>query len=312
MKRIHTLTLNPTIDTSTSVGSVVPDNKLRCSSPRHEAGGGGINVSRVLTRLDTGSRAIYTAGGENGKRLTRLLREEGIEIVPVSISGMTRENFMVYEESSGQQFRFGMPGPEMVQEESEHLLKELPSLMSEANYLVASGSLPPGVPESYYAEVASIASNSGVRFVVDTSGAALRAAVKAGVYLLKPNMRELQELTGQIIENESQQLNAAEKILSEGKCEILVLSLGAQGVLLFTEGHKERLRAPSVPVKSRVGAGDSMVAGMVKMLSEGSSVKEAVLFGIAAGSAATMTPGTELCRKEDVCRLYDQLLSGET
>jgi 6-phosphofructokinase 2 len=307
---IFTLTMNPTIDMSTNVDLVVAERKLRCSELRREPGGGGINVSRAIKRLGGDSKAVYTAGGWLGDLLQKLLDEEGLDHRPFKIRGMTRENLIVFEESTKRQFRFGMPGPTMLEEEWTPILDEL-SRMEGLDYIVASGSLSPGLPTDFYARVAQIAKDLGAKAIVDSSGEPLRRAASAGVYLLKPNIPELRELAGEELREEGDLERAAMAIVDRGDAELVVVSLGAGGALVAYAGGVERLRSPTVPIQSRVGAGDSMVAGIVLSLARGKSIGEAVRFGVAAGSAAVMTQGTELCRREDAERLYERITSIE-
>lgn len=309
MKAITTLTMNPSVDRSTTVKNVVAEKKLRCREPDHEPGGGGINVSRVIRRMGGDSMALFPAGGAAGHLLQAMLSEERVSQYAVPIKNPTRENFTVYEEATGLQYRFGMPGPELSEAEWRRCRNELAAIIPRPEYLVISGSLPPGVPDDFYAGVIRKARELGARVVLDTSGAALKKAVREPVYLIKPNMAEMRDLAGCEIENETQQEAAAAKIVDSGQSEIVVVSLGAAGALLVTRGSCERLRAPSVPIRSKVGAGDSMLAGIVFKLAQGKSTHEAICFGVAAGAAAVITPGTELCQKKQTERLYQQIIS---
>jgi len=309
MGTIVTFTMNPAIDKSSSVEHVIAERKLYCKPPRFEPGGGGVNVSRAIKKLGGESVLLFPAGGYTGHRLKDLLEEEGITHRPVPIDGMTRESLVILEESTGTQFRFGMPGAVLKTEEWERCLKELSAIRPKPNYLVASGSLPPGVPFDFYARVARIGKENGAKVIIDTSGDALRRALEEGVYLMKPNYREFRDLVGKDMKEESQIKAEAVKMVKSGRCEILVISLGAAGALLVSKDITEHIRPPTVPIVSKVGAGDSMVAGTVLSLARGQIPRDAVLFGIAAGAAAVMTPGTELCRREDAERLYAQLRS---
>jgi 6-phosphofructokinase 2 len=243
--------------------------------------------------------------------LQYFLNEEGIEHYPISIEGWTRENLTVYEESTAQQFRFGMPGPHLTEAEWTRCLDQLSDLDVQPDYLVASGSLPPGVPESFYSHVASMARELGSRMIVDTSAQALRPALYENVFLIKPNLRELRELAGHEIEHEAEQEELARKIIDNGQSKVVVISRGAGGALLVWEDGCEHFRAPTVPINSKVGAGDSMVAGIVLSLARGDNLIEAVRFGVAAGAAAVKKPGTELCRREDTETLYSTMSSRE-
>ena len=309
MNKIVTFTMNPAIDKSSSVEHVIAERKLYCKAPRFEPGGGGVNVSRAIKKLGGKSVLLYPAGGYTGNRLKDLLEEEGITHRPVPIEGTTRESLVVLEESTGQQYRFGMPGPVLSNEEWERCLQELSAINPKPNYLVASGSLPPGVPSDFYARVGYIGKENGAKVIIDTSGDALRRALEEGVYLIKPNYREFRDLVGQDMKEESQIEAEALKLVKSGRCEILIISLGAAGALMVSEGVTEHIPPPTVPIVSKVGAGDSMVAGTVLSLARGETERDSVLFGVAAGAAAVMTPGTELCRREDTERLYAKMLS---
>lgn len=301
--RVVTLTINPALDTSTEVDHVVVDRKLRCGVPTHEPGGGGINVARVLRTLGTPVVACYPAGGPIGEIFTELLANEGVDRQLIPITGWTRENFTVRESASNQQYRFTLPGPTLSPEEHARCLDTLASFTPAPEYVVVSGSLPPGVPDDFYAQVIRRERERGVRVVVDSSGEPLRLAAREGAYLLKPNLRELESVVGRDLPTEADQEAAAREMLSHGANDVVVVSLGAGGALLATREATVRLRAPTVRVKSRVGAGDSMVAGIVHGLVRGDSVESAIHLGIAAGAAAVMTAGSQLCRREDVERL---------
>jgi len=310
MKTIVTVTLNPAIDKSSSVDHVVAERKLYCQPPRFEPGGGGLNVSRAVKKLGGESILLYPAGGLTGDRLKELLDQEGLNHRPFPIEGLIRENLVILEESTGRQYRFGMPGPELQKKEWKALLQELAAREPAPDYLVASGSLPPSVPPDFYAQVARVGKKRGARTIVDVSGKALEEALKEGVFLIKPNVREFRELVGKDIKEESQIKAEARKMVKSGRCEVLVISLGAAGALMVSEDFAEHILPPTVPIISKVGAGDSMVAGIVLSLARGKPLRESVLFGVAAGTAAVMTPGTELCRREDAERLFENMVSG--
>jgi 6-phosphofructokinase 2 len=308
MRTIITLTMNPAIDKSTSTEHVIPEHKLYCKPAQYEPGGGGVNVSRAIKKLGGESLLVYPSGGMAGQMLNSLLEQEGVELRPLPIEGMTRENLIVLEGSTGQQYRFGMPGPQLQADEWERCLRELSSASPTPDYLITSGSLPMGVPSDFYARVARIGKDIGAKVIVDASGEALEKALQEGVYLIKPNIREFQQLAGQDVMEEPQILDEAKRIIKAGMCEVIVISLGAAGALLVSEEIVERMVPPTVPIISKVGAGDSMVAGIALGLSRGKTLRQAVLYGLAAGSAAVMTPGTELCRKEDTERLYAKMI----
>jgi len=305
--RIVTVTINPAIDESTSVDRVQSDRKLRCEAPDFDPGGGGINVARAIHRLGGEAEAWYTSGGPPGQLLQKLLDAEKVSSRPMMIQGRTRTNIIVWEHSSDRQYRFGMPGPRLEEKEWRKCLADLSELDLPPDYLVASGSLPPGVPDDFHARLAESLGRDGTRIIVDTSGEPLKKAVEAGVYLLKPNLRELGQLAGKEVEEEAEQERIAEELVEKGRARVVVVSLGAGGALLVSSQVHKRLRSPTVPIRSRVGAGDSMTRGIVLALSRGQPIESSARYGIAAGAAAVMTPRTELCRLEDTERLFRDL-----
>lgn len=309
MQTIVTLTLNPSVDKNSSINYVIPEHKLRCNTPTFEAGGGGLNVSRAIEQLGGQSLAIYLAGGPTGQMLLQLLDEEQLNHGSIPISGWTRQNLTVFEEGSTQQYRFIMPGPTVEQSEWQACLHQLSTLNPKPDYIVASGSLPRGVPVDFYARLARVAKQMGTRLIVDTSGEPLRQAAREGVYLLKPNMRELEQLAGEKIEQQSEVEGIARELVESGPNEVIVVSLGAGGAFSISEAGVARVASPTVPIRSKVGAGDSMVAGIVLSLARGLSLWQAMCFGVAAGAAAVMTPGTQLCRGEDATFLYERMIS---
>lgn len=308
MAKIVTLTLNPALDKSTETERLLPDEKLRCDPPRWEPGGGGINVSRAIRLLGGDSLCIYLAGGPTGYKLEELMKEEGINQQRIESKEATRENLVIYEKSSQRQYRFGMPGAQVSEEELEACLQAIRDLPEGVEYLVASGSLPTGAPDDFYGKITQLTNEMGIRCVVDTSGKALLKAAEQGVGLLKPNLGELSQLAGKEHVNAMEQEEIAKQIISQGKASMLAVSLGPRGAMLATKEHIEYVVPPTVKILSTVGAGDSMVAGMVLALSLGKSQPDMIRWGVAAGTAATMTPGSELCRREDVEEIYKWLV----
>jgi 6-phosphofructokinase 2 len=301
--KIVTLTLNPALDKSTAVDRLVPDNKLRCAELKMDAGGGGINVSKGIAKLGGNSTAVFPSGGMNGVRLCELLEKAGVQTDTLEIPSETRENFSVTERISNAQYRFTMPGAPLSIADADACLEKVAA--HKPDILVASGSLPPGLPDTYYRKVAGFAKYIGAKLILDTSGPALRAAAHEGLFLLKPNMKELSALAGVEDLEMNQVDDAALQIIHQGLCEVVCVSLGPQGALLVTKEGFEHIPAPTVRKHSTVGAGDSMVAGMVWALAEGQDYRDMARTGVACGSAATLNPGTELFSPTDVWRLLE-------
>lgn len=307
---ILTLTVNPALDVYTQVDHIESNEKLRCDTPTTDPGGGGVNVSRVIKRLGGTSKAIYTKGGYTGNIFSQLLEQESVDQVRVEVKQDLRQNFAVTEKSTGELYRFGMPGAALEAAEYQKIL-DIIDEHKEADFLVASGSLPPGAPVDFYAQVARRAKKNDIKLILDTSGAAFQPVLEEGVFLIKPNMNELKDLFGRNAESEEEQKELLLDVLKKYKVEVIVASLGPKGAFLATGDSVKHYPAPTVEHVSSIGAGDSMVAGISYSLSRGSSLEEAVYMGLACGSATIKSPGTELLKREDAEELYDLLLNGQ-
>lgn len=307
MRSIITLTMNPALDISIAVERVEKGHKLRAGQAFFDPGGGGINVSRVVHRLGGRSTALYAVGGPTGHACRELLEAEGIQGHPVPIDAPTRPDVTVDETSTGEQFRFVAQGPEFRDSEWRACLDALVEQVEPEAYLVASGSLPPGVPDDFYGRVARLAKERRARCVIDTSGRPLKAALEEGVFLVKPNRREMQELIAMDLATEEEEERAARKLADGGASEIVALTLGANGAVFAWSGGMVRISAPKVETRSAVGAGDSFVGALVLKLAQTGELEEAFRYAVAAGAAALMTPATELCRRNDVERLYREM-----
>ena len=233
-----------------------------------------------------------------------MLENEAVPSVIIYTEHETRENIIVLEESTNHQFRFGMPGTELKETEWKKILQVMEET-KDARFIVASGSLPPGVPEDIFARVGAIAKKKNAKFIADTSGDALKYAVNEGVFLLKPNLGELSSLVNKDYLQPDEISSAARQIVETGNCEVVVVSMGKEGAMLVTKDIAKQIRSPEVEKKSTVGAGDSMVAGIVLSLARNKNLVEAVQYGIACGTAATMNEGTGLCKLKDVIKLSE-------
>ena len=308
---IVTITINPAIDIFVNVDHVEPTRKMRCSAPKRDPGGGGINVARVAHRLGSDVAAIYPTGGAIGKLLQRLMEREGITSMVTPSHVETRENFTAYEESTGEQYRFVLPGSTLHRAEWEACLERLESLPHRPKFVVASGSVPPGVPDDFFARVVRHAKRLGAKTVIDTSGAALKAALAEGVTLIKPNLVELTDFVARPLDNDADRIAACRRLVADGRAQAVALTLGEQGALLVTATQAWRAQPMAIEVVSTVGAGDSFLGGMVSALAAGKPLEQAFRVAVAAGSAAVLSPGTELCREADVKRLLPQVRVSE-
>jgi 6-phosphofructokinase 2 len=307
MTSIVALALNPSIDISTTVDEVLPGRKLRCHAQLVFPGGGGVNVARAAARLGADVQLIYPTGGATGQLLRRMIDREGIANLAIDIREETREDFTVLENKTGAEFRFVLPGPEFSGNEWRACLQALEAVQVPPKYLVASGSIPPGVPLDFYARVARIAKAGGSRFVVDASGEALQAALDEGVHLVKPNVRELTELMPEGSGGTDALIAAARKLVAGARAEIVALSMGDEGALLVTQDGAWQAASPRVKMVSSVGAGDSFLGALLWGLESGLSEADAFRYGVAAGAAAVLRPGTALSDPADVRRLVQEV-----
>lgn len=306
MQSILTITFSPCIDKSFSVAELLAEKKLRSSIPKTEPGGGGINVARVLTRLGANAIALYPSGGYTGRALDELIAKEQVRAIPVKTQNETRENIIVLEKSTNKQFRFTMPATNLTEKEVDRILDHVEGL-KKFDFIVVSGSLPPSISPLLFSRINAIVRKKAAKLIVDTSGEMLKHAADAGVYLIKPSISELAGLAGKECLSVDEIASAAQEIIRTKKCEIVVVSMGGAGAMLITEDQKISIIPPAVEIKSTVGAGDSMVAGIVFALSRGKNIETAVRYGVACGTATTLNSGTELCHVEDVERLFNQI-----
>jgi 6-phosphofructokinase 2 len=296
--------MNPALDITTSAPQVGPTDKIRCHGARYDAGGGGINVARFAHVLGISASALFPAGGPTGDVVTDLVAQAGVRYHRIPIADATRESFTVNDDGNGKQYRFVLPGPYLTAPEQAQCLDELRKAARSAEFVVASGSLPPGVPADFYQRVADICRELGVLLVLDTSGGGLQH-ITSGVFVLKSSVRELRECFGSELATESEQLAAAHELIDSGVSQAVVVSLGSKGALLATPHASQRFAAVPVHLVSGVGAGDAMVAAVVVGLTRGWPLSKSVRYGIATGAAKLMAPGTAACARDDVERLFE-------
>lgn len=312
MPDIATITINPAVDVSTSIEKIVPVAKLRGTSQRRAPGGGGINVARVIRRLcGRDVCAIYPVGGVMGDLLRRLLDAEGVASRTFPIAEETREDFFVQEVSTGQQYRFILPGPKLSASEWSECLRLIGALDPFPRFVIASGSLPAGVPDDFYARVADLVRRRGARMMLDTSGPALTMALAGGVDLIKPNLREMRELTGTEPGSASEWEAAARLIVEKQQAAIVALTMGHLGAVLVTRDRVWRAKPLPVTPQSATGAGDSFLGALVWQLASGADLANAFRYAMAAGAAALLNAGTELCQPVNVEQLAGQVVIEE-
>jgi len=301
---VVTLTLNPSLDTSSSVEAMEPDRKLRASAPRHDPGGGGLNVARVVAEFGVEVLAVVALGGHFGEIVAGLVRERGLPLRAVPIAGSTRQNVTVHDRRSGGDYRIIHPGPSLGNGEWDECRDAVVDAVDDDCCVVLSGSLPAGVADDAFARLACEVVERGGRVVADTSGAALAAVLQAPIVFAKPSLDELAEVVGRPLAGLEEAADAALGLLGAGRCEAMLVSAAAAGAVLVTRDRPPMLlRAPEVTVVSTVGAGDSVVGGLVARLARGDDLLDAAVWGIAAGTATVTEAGSSLARRSVVERL---------
>ncbi|EOC0263788.1 6-phosphofructokinase II [Cronobacter dublinensis] len=307
MVRIYTLTLAPSLDSATLTPQIYPEGKLRCSAPVFEPGGGGINVARAIVHLGGSATALFPAGGATGEHLVSLLHDEQVAVETISARDWTRQNLHVHVESTGEQYRFVMPGAALTDDELRKLEEKVLAIEPGA-ILVISGSLPPGVGVEKLQQLIKAARQKGIRLIVDSSGDALAAALEVGdIELVKPNQKELAALVKRSLDAPDDVRQAAMELVQQGKARRVVVSLGPQGALGVDGSDCVQVVPPPMKSQSTVGAGDSMVGAMTLRLAQDAPLLDMVRYGVAAGSAATINQGTRLCSQENTDRIYHWL-----
>ncbi|EOC1341308.1 6-phosphofructokinase II [Cronobacter dublinensis] len=307
MVRIYTLTLAPSLDSATLTPQIYPEGKLRCSAPVFEPGGGGINVARAIVHLGGSATALFPAGGATGEHLVSLLHDEQVAVETISARDWTRQNLHVHVESTGEQYRFVMPGAALTDDELRQLEEKVLAIEPGA-ILVISGSLPPGVGVEKLQQLIKAARQKGIRLIVDSSGDALAAALEVGdIELVKPNQKELAALVKRSLDAPDDVRQAAMELVQQGKARRVVVSLGPQGALGVDGSDCVQIVPPPMKSQSTVGAGDSMVGAMTLRLAQDAPLLDMVRYGVAAGSAATINQGTRLCSQENTDRIYHWL-----
>ncbi|GGE48103.1 1-phosphofructokinase family hexose kinase [Actibacterium pelagium] len=304
MSDILTITLNPALDISTAVDNVRPGPKLRCEAPAMSPGGGGINVSRSIHILGGSSATFVALAGETGHWVRTLLAEEGIKAIVFEAPSETRESIAVMDRSTGEQYRFVLPGPHWA--DTQPLIEAIAEHVKPGTLAVISGSNPPGAPDSFISDLNDRLSESGARLLVDTSGAALHylaRAERAPLYVLRMDQVETEMLAGTPLSTVRDSVDLGRKLVQDGVAEIVVLARGAEGSVMVSEDEALLVVPPKVTVRSKIGAGDSFVGAMSMALANGDTPHQAMQKGAAAAAAAVMSDETHLCRKTDYLKV---------
>ena len=302
MRDILTVTLNPALDLATKVAEVVANVKLRCEPARLDPGGGGINVSRAVQILGGASRTFVVLGGHNGEHMAKLMTEAGLDLLVHPGRGETRSSLSVIDKRTGEQYRFMLPGPEWMPLDITAVSASITAAAMPGGLAVLSGSIPPGVPDSILLDLSRKINAQGVDVVVDTSGPALHIMARAtdrAPHVLRMNHDEANDLAGRPLRDIQDSADFAQSLVAKGVARIIIVARGPEGSVLAAEGVRLHSRAADVPVRSKVGAGDTFVGGFTLGLALNEDLPVALTRGVAAASAAVMNEGTQLCRRED-------------
>ena len=298
IKMIYTITLNPSVDQHITIPKLVKDDAIRALSSQQYPGGKGINVSRGLSLLGCGTKVFTVRGGCSGYILRDLLEKSEIGCAFVEVLGETRINVILTDLSDRSQTRVSLPGPEVGSTAMKAMMEKIAVADPRPHFWVLGGSLPPSSPPGTYANIIGYLKSKGEKCVLDADGDALEEGVKAKPFMIKPNEFELERLTGRKLKDDNQVFQAAAQLCHDG-VEIVAVTLGARGALVATRKECYRLEAPIVEVKSKVGAGDSFIAGFLVATVSGKSIQEAFVDAVAAGTAAVIHEGTQLYARED-------------
>lgn len=307
MPKILTITLNPALDITTATAQLMTQHKMRCSTPAYEAGGGGVNVSRAIKELGGQSHAFVALGGATGTHFRTLLDAAGIDYEIFELFGETRFSLTVMETNTHQHYRFVLPGPPQDAADGQRLLKALDRCLETGfDFVVASGTLAPGLPEDLYAQIAGLVRRHGGAFLLDTSGPALAKGLAGNPYLIKLDTIEARELAGMSAIDEVSSRVLARHLVDQGAAEVVIITLGDRGAVIASKDVNHHLVAPPVEVLSAVGAGDSFLAALTLALSQARPLEEACRMGVAAAASAVTTPGSRLCDRGQTKLLFEQ------
>ncbi|PQJ72402.1 1-phosphofructokinase family hexose kinase [Polaribacter butkevichii] len=301
--KVVTLTINPALDKSAKVAEMTPFDKLECSDITYHPGGGGVNISRVLHRLAIDSHCLFPYGGKTGEHLKDLLKAQHINVFATPISIWTRENFAVFDEKTGLQFRFGMPTTPFNEVEMESVEKLINEQVENNDIFVISGSLPVGLPTDYYSKLIQNLTAKGVKVIVDTSGPVFNEVLKNELFLIKPNQKELARLAGVEAQTKEEQEAFALKMVADQIAQYVVVSLGKDGAFIAHKNGIDYVSAPVISVKSTIGAGDSMVAGLIYAITQNETPKNMLRWGVACGVSATLSEGSDLAHKINIDKI---------
>ena len=309
MRKIHTITLKPAVDYSTSTDHVTAGPKLYCRQPRIDPGGGGVNVARTIVKLGGRVRAFVVVGGEMGNRLLKLLDAENVPIEACRVAGETGYSLAVTDEKTEEQFRFTLPGAAVGESDALKIMDQISGTLAGEEYVVLSGGMPDGLADTYPQDVQATVARRNGRLVVDTSKAPLLRLIKAPVApldVLRLDRSEMEKVIAQRMRSISDNLAYTEQLVRRGVAKIVVTGHGAEGSAMVAGHQRFFCHAPKVTVRSKIGAGDALVGALTLSLSRGDGPEQALKWGVAAAAATVSTEGTTFCDLSETTALLPQ------
>ena len=303
---IYTLTLNPAVDRELTVPEMEFDSVLRASESRVDFGGKGFNVSRLLKGMEEPSTAVGFLGGNAGELLQSGLQSLGIGTDFVWVAGETRTNVSIVTQTHDHYIKVNEKGPLVDADKQKELLDKIDSLAKRNDWWVLAGSMPPGVADDFYARIVNVLNKHEANAILDTTGEALRLGCAEKPYLIKPNTEEVHALTGMPVDSTTEIAAAAAELRKMG-AENVVISMGKAGALMQSAEETWLTRSPKIQEKNPIGAGDSMVGGLVWALTQGIALKESLGWGVASGAATASLSGTEVGSRPLIEDLFKQV-----
>ncbi|MEX0301850.1 MAG: 1-phosphofructokinase family hexose kinase [Leisingera sp.] len=309
MSQILTITLNPAVDLATAIERVIAGPKLYCKTPRVDPGGGGVNAARAIRKLGGQVTALVAVGGAMGEQLLQLLAVEDVLALAVHMEGETRQSFAVTDETTGEQFRFSVPGEVMNSADGARLLSAIKQAAPRDGYVVLSGGVTPGLDDDFPQQILQAIAPRTDKLIVDTSKSALARLLTAPgkpVHVLRLDQREAEQAAGQSLGTVEDSLDFAQGLIARGVARIVAGGRGAEGSVLATSGQRFFCRSPQVAVQSKIGAGDAFTGALTLALSRGEPLDQALRWGVAAAAATVGTEGTALFERGQVEALLPQ------
>lgn len=289
---ITTLCLNPALDVTYHVSKLIPEQKSRSDLARHDPGGNGINIGRALQRMNMNAHTLCIVAGDIGQLLQRLLKQQLINVSYEYVDGETRINSTIIELDTATQYQVTDAGTDIPQQQLTTIIDNFIELTGNG-FGIITGSCQSNVPNTLYAQLVDRINAKGGKAIVDTHGDALRHAIDAKPFLIKPNRYELETIIKRELPTIQDIAKEARRLQQQGITHVCV-SLGDEGAILVSPDNSYYAQAIDVKVNTTVGAGDSMVAGLVAGFSLYNDSKQALRYGIACGAGTVIHPGTEL------------------